>query len=391
MKPNLKITRRVTEMPPSGIRAFFDLVMGMEDVISLGVGEPDFDTPWRIRETGIYSIEQGCTSYTSNKGLLELRVAIADFLRQRHGLRYDPEEEILVTVGVSEALDLAVRALLDRGDRVLVPQPCFVSYAPMVSLAGGEPIIVETDERHGFRLSPSLLRARAARSARGLILNYPCNPTGVSYVKAELEALARLFRGTGLVVLSDEIYDELTYEGEHVAFPSLPGMRERTIYLNGFSKSFAMTGWRIGYAAGPRDVIAAMTKIHQYSIMSAPTTGQFAACEALRRGRSDVLEMKREYARRRGLVHARLNAMGLSCARPEGAFYIFPSIRSTGLDSMTFSRRLLEEEKVAVVPGTAFGRCGEGYIRISYASSAENLREAMDRIGRFTERVRGGT
>lgn len=375
-------------MPPSGIRAFFDLVIGMEDVISLGVGEPDFDTPWHIRETGIYSLEQGFTSYTSNKGLMELRVAIADYLKSRHGLAYDPESEILVTVGVSEALDLAVRAILEGGDKFLVPQPSFVSYAPMVSLAGGQPVIIETGENKGFKLTPGMLRERLDRAVRGLILNYPCNPTGVSYRGKELEALAGVLRGTDLIVLSDEIYGDLTYDFEHVPFPTLPGMKERTIYLNGFSKAFAMTGWRIGYAAGPREVIDAMTKIHQYSIMCASTTGQVAACEALRRGDRDVCEMKREYARRRKLVHQRLNEMGLACAKPEGAFYIFPGIGSTGLDSIAFSRRLLEEEKVAVVPGTAFGRVGEGFVRISYASSYENLKEALDRIERFVQRLR---
>ncbi|MCX6355837.1 MAG: aminotransferase class I/II-fold pyridoxal phosphate-dependent enzyme [Candidatus Aureabacteria bacterium] len=385
----IKIAKRVREMPPSGIRAFFDLVIGMDDVISLGVGEPDFDTPWHIRETGIYSLEQGFTSYTSNKGLRELRVAISEFLKSRHGLEYDPEEEILVTVGVSEALDLAVRAILERNDKFLVPQPSFVSYAPMVSLAGGDPVCIETLEKEGFRLTPEALRRSLHRSVRGVILNYPSNPTGASYRAKELEALASVIRGTDLIVLSDEIYGELTYDFEHIPLPTLPGMKERTVYLNGFSKAYAMTGWRIGYAAGPREVIAAMTKIHQYTIMCASTTGQVAACEALRRGESDVQEMKREYARRRRLVCERLNVMGLPCAKPDGAFYIFPSIASTGLDSKSFSQRLLEQKKVAVVPGTAFGRVGEGFIRISYASSYENLKEAMDRIEDFLRGLRG--
>jgi len=381
----IKIAKRVREMAPSGIRLFFDLVLGVEDVISLGVGEPDFDTPWHIRETGIYSLEQGITSYTSNKGLRELRVAISDFLKARHGLNYDPDEEILITVGVSEAYDLALRALLEGGDTFLVPQPSFVSYAPMVSLAGGEPVCIEMSEKQGFKLTPAILRAHITRSVRGLILNYPSNPTGVSYRRRELEALAGVIRRTTMAVLSDEIYDELTYDFAHTPFPSLPGMRERTIYLNGFSKAYAMTGWRIGYAAGPRDLIAAMTKIHQYSIMCAPTTGQIAACEALRRGARDVQEMKKEYARRRELVHRRLNAMGITCVKPDGAFYIFPCIQSTGLDSMGFSQRLLTQEKVAVVPGTAFGRVGEGFVRISYASSYDNLKEALDRIEKFID------
>ncbi len=384
----IKIAKVVQEMPPSGIRRFFDLVLGVEGVISLGVGEPDFDTPWHIRETGIYSLERGITSYTSNKGLRELRVAISDFLKSRYGLIYDPDEEILVTVGVSEAYDLALRTLLERGDSFLVPQPSFVSYAPMVSLAGGVPVCVELPEKQGFKLTPAILRAHLTRSMCGLILNYPSNPTGVSYGRKELDGLAGVIRRAGMVVLSDEIYDELTYDFAHTPFPLLPGMRERTIYLNGFSKSYAMTGWRIGYAAGPRDIIAAMTKIHQYSIMCAPTTGQIAACEALRHGARDVREMKKEYARRRELVHRRLNAMGLTCAKPDGAFYIFPRIGETGLDSMTFSKRLLEEEKVAAVPGTAFGRIGEGFIRISYASSYDNLKEALDRIEKFVTRLR---
>jgi aminotransferase len=384
----IKIAKRVRDMAPSGIRAFFDLVIGMDDVISLGVGEPDFDTPWHIRETGIYSIEKGFTSYTSNKGLRELRVAVSDFLASRHGLAYDPDDEILITVGVSEAYDLAVRTLLERGDAFLVPQPSFVCYAPMVSLAGATPVCVETSEKQGFKLSPAMLRKCIDRSVRGIVLNYPSNPTGASYRRNELEALAGVVRRSALVILSDEIYDELTYDFEHTPFPSLPGMRERTVYLNGFSKAYAMTGWRVGYAAGPKEIIEAMTKIHQYAIMCAPTAGQVAACEALRRGRTDVQEMKREYARRRSLVHRRLNAMGLACHKPEGAFYIFPCVRSTGLDSMSFSRRLLDEEKVAVVPGTAFGRIGEGFVRISYASSLENLKEALDRIEKFIERLR---
>ena len=384
----IKIAKVVQEMPPSGIRRFFDLVLGVEGVISLGVGEPDFDTPWHIRETGIYSLERGITSYTSNKGLRELRVAISDFLKSRYGLIYDPDDEIRVTVGVSEAYDLALRTLLERGDSFLVPQPSFVSYAPMVSLAGGVPVCVELPEKQGFKLTPAILRAHLTRSMCGLILNYPSNPTGVSYGRKELDGLAGVIRRAGMVVLSDEIYDELTYDFAHTPFPLLPGMRERTIYLNGFSKSYAMTGWRIGYAAGPRDIIAAMTKIHQYSIMCAPTTGQIAACEALRHGARDVREMKKEYARRRELVHRRLNAMGLTCAKPDGAFYIFPRIGETGLDSMTFSKRLLEEEKVAAVPGTAFGRIGEGFIRISYASSYDNLKEALDRIEKFVTRLR---
>ncbi|MCX6356323.1 MAG: aminotransferase class I/II-fold pyridoxal phosphate-dependent enzyme [Candidatus Aureabacteria bacterium] len=385
---NIKIAKRVREMPPSGIREFFDLVIGMDDVISLGVGEPDFDTPWHIRETGIYSLEKGFTSYTSNKGLRELRVAIAAHLKSRHGLLYDPDTEILVTVGVSEGVDLAVRALLERDEKFIVPQPSYVSYGPEVLMAGGTPVYIETTEAQGFKLTPEQLRRHLHRSVRGILLNYPSNPTGVSYTRRELEKLAALLRQSDLMVLSDEIYGELTYDYEHVPFPALPGMKERTVYLNGFSKAYAMTGWRIGYAAGPEGVIDAMTKIHQYTMLCAPITGQVAACEALRHGAKDILEMKREYARRRTLVHQRLNQMGLTCAKPDGAFYIFPSIKTSGLDSKTFARRLLEQEKVAAVPGTAFGRVGEGYIRISYASSYENLKEAMDRIERFLKQLK---
>lgn len=387
MSTPIPIARAVQKMPPSGIRAFFDLVIGMKEVISLGVGEPDFDTPWHIRETAIYAIERGMNSYTSNKGLRELRVAVADFLRRRHGLSYDPDEEILVTVGVSEAVDLAFRALLEKGEKFIVPQPCYVSYGPAVIMAGGTPVYLECPEQTGFKLTPSKLREKLAPKVRGIIVNYPSNPTGVTYTKSELEKIAKIAREADLVVLSDEIYDELTYEGEHVSIAGLKGMKERTVYLNGFSKAYAMTGWRIGYAAGPREVIAAMTKIHQYTMLCAPIAGQVAACEALARGKRAVREMKREYARRRQLVHRRLNAMGLDCRKPDGAFYIFPSIRSTGVDSATFAVKLLEEEKVAVVPGTAFGSVGEGHIRISYASSYDNLKEAMDRMERFVGRI----
>ncbi len=388
MKAKIKIAKGVREMAPSGIRAFFDLVLGAKDIISLGVGEPDFATPGHIRDTGIRSLEDGITSYTSNKGLRELRATISDFLKRRHGLSYDPDDEILITVGVSEAVDLAVRALLERGERFLVPQPSYVSYGPVVSMVGGRPVFINTSNKDGFKLRPAVLRKNLGPSVRGIILNYPSNPTGASYTAAELEALAKVLRRTNLIVLSDEIYDELTYDFEHTPFPTLRGMKDRTVYLNGFSKAYAMTGWRIGYAAGPKEIIAAMTKIHQYTMLCAPITGQIAACEALKHGKKAVQEMKKEYARRRSLVYNRLNAMGLSCVKPEGAFYIFPSIVSTGLDSVTFAQRLLEKEKVAVVPGTAFGDAYRGFIRISYASSYQNLEEAMDRIEKFVKRLR---
>lgn len=384
----LRPAEKVLAIPPSGIRAFFDLVLGMKDVISLGVGEPDFVTPWAFRESAVYAIEKGYTAYTSNKGLAELRKAIARFLAKRHRLSYDPEEEILVTVGVSEALDLALRAVLNPGDEVLICEPAYVSYKPLTLLAGGVPVSIATSHKHGFKGTVPLLRRALTARTKALLINYPSNPTGASYTKRELLAIAKLAAAANLVVISDEIYDELTHEGTHAAFPSLPRMRERTLYLNGFSKSYAMTGWRVGYACGPRAFIQAMTKIHQYSMLSAPTLSQFAALEALRNGGHAVREMKEEYTRRRNLMVGELNRMGLECTRPSGAFYVFPSIRKTGLSSMQFASRLLEREKVAVVPGIAFGECGEGYVRMSYATSWENLEEALGRIRRFIERYR---
>lgn len=379
----MKINRKVESIPPSGIRAFFELVLGMKDVISLGVGEPDFITPWGIRESAIYAIEEGYTSYTSNKGLRELRVDIARFLKQRYRIEYDPEEEILVTVGVSEAFDLAVRALVNPGDRVLVPSPCYVSYLPLVSLCGGYGVVVETRAKDGFKVRPKDIERSCDKNTRILVLNYPNNPTGASYSRKELNAIAKTAKANNLAVISDEIYGELTYDFTHTAFPSLSGMKERTVYLNGFSKAYAMTGWRIGYACGPKEVISAMTKIHQYSMLCAPVLGQIAAREAIKNGEKAIIDMKKEYRRRRGFVVHELNAMGLGCHVPAGAFYVFPSIKTTHSTSMNFARGLLKREKVAVVPGTAFGSSGEGYIRISYASSMENLKEAMSRIRNF--------
>lgn len=379
----MKISKLVEQIPPSGIRAFFDLVLGMKDVISLGVGEPDFVTPWPIRERGIYSLEEGYTSYTSNKGMAELRREISRHLQHKYGLEYDPEEEILVTVGVSEGFDLAMRALVERGDKVLVTDLSYVSYAPIATLCSGTPVFIKADPKNGFRVSPKEIADNCDKHTKVLVLNYPTNPTGASYTRKDLAAIARIAARRGLTVLSDEIYCELTYDFKHTAFPALPGMKERTVYLNGFSKAYAMTGWRIGYACGPQKVISAMTKIHQYTMMCVPITSQMAALEALKNGERSVQEMKREYRRRRELVVSRLNEIGLACHTPEGAFYAFPSIKSTGLSSLEFSKRLLEREKVAVVPGTAFGASGEGYIRISYASSLENLKEALVRMERF--------
>lgn len=384
----MKISKVTQAIPPSGIRVFFDLVLGMKDVISLGVGEPDFVTPWNIREAGIYSLEAGCTSYTSNKGMVELREEVSRNLKNKYSLKYDPEEEVLITVGVSEALDLAIRAVTDRGDKVLIPEPYYVCYGPMVTLCGGKPVFIKTHPDKGFKITPRDIDKNYDRKTKAIILNYPNNPTGASYSRKELKDLARSIKKHNLIVITDEVYCELTYDFNHTPFPALPGMRERTIYLNGFSKAYAMTGWRVGYACGPKDVIYAMTKMHQYTIMCVPITSQIAAREALKNSEKSVREMKREYRRRREFVISRLNEIGLDCHKPEGAFYAFPSIKSTGLSSMEFSRRLLKEERVAVVPGTAFGQSGEGYIRISYASSISNLKEAMVRMERFLQKNR---
>lgn len=376
------ISKKVEIMQPSGIRAFFDLVLGMKDVVSLGVGEPDFVTPWQIREAGIYSLEQGFTSYTSNKGLYKLRLSISRFLKHRFGLEYCPDEEILITVGVSEAVDLAMRALLNPGDKIVIPIPSYVSYGPMTELAGGIPVFVDTT-RTGLKLTPRDLEKAIDKKTKGVLLNYPCNPTGASYTRKELDELKRVIARHKLLTLSDEVYGDLTYDFEHTPFASLAGAKKYTLYLDGFSKGYAMTGWRVGFACGPKEIIAAMTKIHQYTIMCVSITSQMAACEALQTGRRNVEEMKREYRRRREYIIGELNRLGLSCHMPQGAFYAFPSIKSTGLSSMEFSRRLLKEQKVAVVPGTAFGACSEGYIRISYASSLEKLKEAVSRIEAF--------
>ncbi|MEW6101930.1 MAG: aminotransferase class I/II-fold pyridoxal phosphate-dependent enzyme [Candidatus Omnitrophota bacterium] len=375
------ISKKVQDMQPSGIRAFFDLVLGMKDVISLGVGEPDFVTPWQIREAGIASLEEGFTSYTSNKGLYKLRLGINRYLKNRYGLDYSAEDEILITVGVSEAFDLALRAIINPGDKILVPSPSYVSYGPLTELAGGIPIYIDT-KKDDFKLTATNLEKHIDKKCRALILNYPNNPTGVSYTKRELEALNKVLIRHKLLAISDEIYGDLTYDFEHTPFPSLAGARERTIYLNGFSKSYAMTGWRVGFVCGPKEIIAAMTKIHQYTIMCVPITSQMAASEALVAGRKSVEEMKREYRRRREFVVEGLNKIGLECHKPQGAFYAFPSIKKTGLHCLDFAQKLLRKEKVAVVPGTAFGPF-EDNVRISYASSFDNLKEALSRIERF--------
>lgn len=382
------ISAKVENMQPSGIRAFFDLVLGMKDVISLGVGEPDFVTPWPIREAGIYSLEQGFTSYTSNKGLYKLRLTLSRYLKNRVGLEYSPDDEMLITVGVSEGLDLTLRALLNPGDKILIPVPCYVSYGPVTELAGGIPVYIDTAP-DGFKLKPESIVERIDAKTKGIILNYPANPTGVSYTRKELDDLKKVILKHDLICISDEVYGDLTYDFDHTAFASLAGAKKNTVYLDGFSKSYAMTGWRVGFACGPKDIIAAMTKIHQYTIMCVPITSQMAACEALVAGRKSVEEMKREYRRRREIVVGELNRIGLSCHRPQGAFYAFPSIESTGVNSMEFSQRLLKEQKVAVVPGTAFSNDGGAHIRISYASGMENLKEALRRMDAFVRSIKG--
>ncbi len=376
------ISKKVQDMQPSGIRAFFDLVLGMKDVISLGVGEPDFVTPWQIREAGIYSLEEGFTSYTSNKGLYKLRLNITRYLKNRYNLEYCPDEEILITVGVSEGFDLSLRAIINPGDKILIPSPGYVSYGPLVELAGGIPIYIDT-QGEGFKLTPKRLEKSIDKKTKSIILNYPNNPTGISYTKKELETIKKVILRHNLLCISDEIYGDLTYDFEHTPFATLRGAKNNTIYLNGFSKSYAMTGWRVGFVCGPKEIIAAMTKIHQYTIMCVPITSQMAACEALQSGRKSVEEMKREYKRRREFVVSRLNELGLKCHKPEGAFYAFPCIKNTKMNALEFAQSLLKEQKVAVVPGTAFGPEFNDYIRISYASSMDNLKEAMLRIESF--------
>ena len=377
----------VSALPPSGIRKFFDIVAEMKDAISLGVGEPDFTTPWGIREAGIYSLEKGQTHYTANAGLMELREEICRYNQRKFGVTYDPKSEVVVTVGGSEAIDLMIRAIINPGDEVLIPEPCFVCYKPLTIMAGGKAVPIETKEEDEFRLLPEQLKAKITDKTKLLILPYPNNPTGGVMSKADMEAIAEVLRGTDIMVLSDEIYGELRYSDEgHIPFSKFEGMRERTVVVNGFSKSFAMTGWRLGYALGPAALIKLMTKIHQYGIMSAPTTAQFAAVEALRSCDDDVEEMRREYNYRRRYIVDGFRAMGLSCFEPLGAFYVFPCIKSTGMTSEEFCQNLLQEEKVAVVPGNAFGESGEGFIRCSYAYSIENIQEALKRIERFVKR-----
>ena len=383
------IADKVMGIQPSGIRKFFDLASEMEDVVSLGVGEPDFDTPWHIRDEGIYSLEKGRTFYTSNAGLKELRVEICNYLKRRCGVTYDPNRETLVTVGGSEAIDLAMRVMLNPGDEVLIPQPSFVSYLPCAVLAGGVPKVIELKNENQFRLTKEELLGAITDKTKLLVLPFPNNPTGAVMRREDLEAIAEVIIEKDIFVLSDEIYAELTYDTDHVSIASLPGMRERTVTMNGFSKAYAMTGWRLGYACAPSEIIAQMTKVHQFAIMSAPTTSQYAAVEALRNGDGDVQEMRMAYnGRRRFLMHA-FQEMGLPCFEPFGAFYVFPCIKEFGMTSEEFAEKLLAEERVAVVPGSAFGDCGEGYLRISYAYSLEDLKVALGRLEKFVNRLKG--
>ena len=379
---------KVVKMKPSGIRKFFDLVNEIPDAISLGVGEPDFDTPWHIREEGIYSLEKGRTFYTSNAGLMELRKAISGYLRRRQGLTYDPKSELLVTVGGSEAIDLAFRAMLNPGDEVILPQPSYVSYVPCVELADGVPVVLNLKAENDFKLQPEELLDAITDKTKILLLSYPNNPTGAIMTKEELAPLVDIIIEKDLFVVSDEIYSELTYGSEHCSIASFPGMRERTIVINGFSKSFAMTGWRLGYAAGPAQILKQMTKIHQFAIMAAPTNSQYAGVEAMNNADDDVKLMRESYNQRRRYLLAAYEKMGLPCFEPKGAFYTFPSIQELGISSDEFANRFLMEEKVAVVPGTAFGDCGEGFIRVSYAYSIAELKEALGRMERFVKKLR---
>ena len=386
------LSKVITEIEPSGIRKFFDIVSEMKDAISLGVGEPDFDTPWHIRDEGIYSLEKGRTFYTSNAGLKELKIEISNFLNRKYGLDYDYNHEIMVTVGGSEAIDIAMRAMLDPGDEVLIPQPSYVSYTPCCVLADGVPVPIELEEKDRFRLTPEKLLEKITPKTKILVLPFPNNPTGAIMEREDLEKIAEIILEKDLFVISDEIYSELTYAKEdHVSIASLPGMKERTVLINGFSKAFAMTGWRLGYACAPEVILKQMLKIHQYAIMCAPTPSQYAAVEALRNGDEDVQHMRESYDQRRRFLINAFEEMHLDCFEPQGAFYMFPSIKRFGMTSEEFATRLLREEKVAVVPGTAFGDCGEGFLRVSYAYSLKSLKEALSRIKRFVDRLDGKT
>lgn len=381
-----RIAQAVNTIPPSGIRKFFDLAHAMEDVISLGVGEPDFVTPWHIREAAIAALERGLTSYTGNSGLPELRKEISRYLMKRFAVEADPQDEVLITVGASEGIDLAIRAITNPGDEILVVEPCFVAYEPIIRMAGGVPVHIHTTNETNFTLTPEHIRKQVTARTKAIIFSFPNNPTGATMTRKQFMDIAKVVREFDLLVLSDEIYAELNYTGHPVSFASLPGMQDRTVLLSGFSKAFAMTGWRIGYATGPKDIIQAMTKIHQYTMLCVPTNAQMAAVEALRNGFDEMRRMVESYRQRRNYMTRALRMIGLECHEPQGAFYAFPSIESTGLSSSEFAEKLLVEEKVAVVPGSVFGESGAGHIRCSYATSIENLREAMARMAQFVNR-----
>lgn len=380
------VSERIASVPPSGIRRFFDIAATMEDVISLGIGEPDFTTPEPILRAGIESLQRGETHYTSNSGLMELRRAIAEHLDRLYGQTYNPASEILITVGVSEALYLACAAVLDPGDEVIIPEPCFVSYAPEVVFAGGVPVMVPTSAENGWQVTAEAIEAAVTPKTKALLLGYPSNPTGAVMTRERLNEIAAVVKRYNLLVISDELYDRLVYDTQHVCFPSLPGMYSRTILLMGFSKAYAMTGWRIGWAAGPAEIMEMMRRVHQYTIMCAPTPSQYAALVAIKEGEPFVEEMRQEYDRRRRLIVSGLNEIGLTCMEPKGAFYAFPSIAVTGMDENTFAEKLLQEERVAVVPGSAFGPSGKGYVRCSYATAYEKIEEALERMRRFVRR-----
>ncbi len=382
-----RIASHLEPVPRSGIRDFFEIVSTRDDVISLGIGEPDFVTPWHIREASIYALDHGATSYTANLGLLKLRKAISKYVKKSYDIDYSPKDETIVTVGVSEAMDLAIRAITNPGDEILYHEPCYVSYAPLISFAHGVPVPVETSHKDEFRISAKSLEEKITPKTKALIINFPTNPTGAILLQKDLEKIAEFAIKHDILVITDDIYSELTYDAERCSIASLPGMKERTIFLNGFSKAWAMTGYRVGFACAPAELTEAMMKIHQYTMLCAPVLAQEAAIEALENGDAEVIKMRREYYRRRNFIHGSLNEMGLTCFKPEGAFYAFPYIGDTGLSSKDFAFKLLEEENVACVPGTAFGPSGEGHIRCSYATSLEELKEAMFRIKRFVDNV----
>lgn len=386
---NKLLNPTVLEIKPSGIRKFFDIAAEMDDVISLGVGEPDFQTPWHIRQAGIKSLQDGKTKYTSNWGLIELRKAVADYMKEQNGVSYDPQHEILISVGGSEAIDAAIRAIVGTGDEVLIVEPSFVCYGPIVRLAGGVPVAIPTKAENRFRLTAEELKAHITDKTKLLVLPYPGNPTGAIMEREDLEAIAAVLKDTSIAVISDEIYSELTYTGNrHCSISSIDGMKERTVVINGFSKAYSMTGWRMGYACGPEPVLSQMTKIHQFAIMSAPTTSQYAAIEALKNGRNDIEKMVEEYDMRRRLMVNGFRNLGLDCFEPQGAFYAFPSIKSSGMSSEEFCEKLLYSKKVAIVPGNAFGESGEGYVRASYCYSVNHIKEALRRIGEFLEDIK---